>query len=56
MNNQLQEDIAETEPFLEKSSGRKNRRDKSAKKKLQKSHRQDRRDREYEDGFEGNYN
>jgi len=56
MNSQLQEDISEAEPYLEKSSGRKQRREKSAKAKRRSMNRKEREQREYEDGFGGNYN
>jgi regulator of replication initiation timing len=55
MKNQLQEDIAEAEPYLEKSSGRKTRREKSAKARQKRSNRESKLEREYEEGFHGNY-
>ena len=54
--NQIQEDIAEVTPYLEKSSGRRNRREKSAKAKQHSLNRKEREQREYEDGFHGNLN
>lgn len=54
--NQVQEDIAETTPYLEKSSGRRNRRERDAKAKQHTINRKQREQREYEDGFYGNHN
>lgn len=56
MNNQLQEDMAEAVPYLEKSSGRKRRLENSKKSKKHSEHRKAREQREYTDGFGGNYN
>ena len=55
MKNELQDDVAETTPYLEKSSGRRSRRDKSAKATKHSLNRKEREQREYEDGFRGNY-
>lgn len=52
---QFQDEISEEDPYLEKPSGRKNRIEKTTKAKERSKHRKDREQREYEDGFGGNY-
>ena len=56
MNTEFQEDNLEPEPYLEKSLKRQDRRNKSAKARKKREYRNQKLDREYEDGFGGNFN
>jgi hypothetical protein len=56
MNTEFQEDNLEPEPFLEKSLKRKDRRNQSAKARQKREYRNSKLEREYEDGFGGNFN
>lgn len=55
MKNQLQDDIAESNPYLEKPSGRRSRLEKSEKARKHRTRRNKKMEKEYEDGFRGKY-
>tara|TARA_R110002012_G_scaffold318308_1_gene536393 strand:+ start:31600 stop:31770 length:171 start_codon:yes stop_codon:yes gene_type:complete len=54
MHNEFEQDIPESEGFLEKDSGRKDRMTKSSKARLRRERKNAKIERQYEDGFRGN--